>query len=128
MATETRYEIIKGKVTKSYNSPQGTSFKIELTSEKPIEFLNDAYAEIKNDRFLPNILTNEKVNEISIHSKFAIPTNLVDGEREYEIDAETVGEGSVVRVKLKGTGKGIYPVAIIVTELVEKEPYNPFDF
>ena len=129
MAKETTYVVVNGKVLKSFSNNEGTSFKLELLSEKPIDFIKSAYSEIKNDRFLPEILTNEKCNSISFHSKFRIDTQYVDSNGvAYEIEENTIGEGSKVRVKLKGNGKGIYPVAIIVEELVEKEPYNPFDF
>lgn len=125
MAKETTYEVVKGKVLKSFSNTEGTSFKIELLSEKPTDFIKCAYSEVKSDRFLPEILTNEKCNNISIHSKFEIPTKTDDNEK---LDASSIGENSVIRVKLKTNGNGLYPVAIIVEELVEKEPYNPFDF
>lgn len=125
MAKETTYEVVKGKVLKSFNNNEGTSFKLELLSEKPVDFIQRSYSEVKNERFLPEILTNEKCNSISFHSKFEIPT--VSSENE-KLNASSIGENSVIRVKLKTNGNGIYPVAIIVEELVEKEPYNPFDF
>ena len=125
MAKETTYEVVKGKVLKSFSNNDGTSFKLELLSEKPADFIKLAYSEVKCDRFLPEILTNEKCNTISFHSKFEIPTKTDDNEK---LDASSIGENSVIRVKLKTNGNGIYPVAIIVEELVEKEPYNPFDF
>ena len=125
MAKETTYEVVKGKVLKSFSNNEGTSFKLELLSEKPSDFIKCAYSEVKSDRFLPEILTNENCNNISFHSKFEIPT--VSSEKE-KIDASSIGENSVIRVKLKTNGNGMYPVAIIVEELVEKEPYNPFDF
>lgn len=125
MAKETTYEVVKGKVLKSFSNNEGSSFKLELLSEKPTDFIKCAYSEVKSDRFLPEILTNDKCNNISIHSKFEIPTKTDDNEK---LDASTIGENSVIRVKLKTNGNGMYPVAIIVEELVEKEPYNPFDF
>ena len=125
MAKETTYEVVKGKVLKSFSNNEGTSFKIELLSEKPTDFIKCAYSEVKSDRFLPEIVTNEKCNSISFHSKFEIPTKTDDNEK---LDASSIGENSVIRVKLKTNGNGMYPVAIIVEELVEKEPYNPFDF
>ena len=125
MAKETRYEVVKGTVLKSFSNNEGSSFKIDLTSEKPIDFIKFAYSDVKNDRFLPEILTTENCNELSFHSKFSIPTKVENGDN---IDADTIGEGSVLRVKLKSNGNGIYPVAIMVEILVEKEPYNPFDF
>ena len=125
MAKETMYEVVKGKVLKSFSNNEGTSFKLELLSEKPTDFIKLAYSEVKSDRFLPEILTNETCNNISIHSKFEIPTKTDDNEK---LDASFIGENSVIRVKLKTNGNGMYPVAIIVEELVEKEPYNPFDF
>ena len=125
MAKETRYEVVKGTVLKSFSNNEGSSFKIDLTSEKPIDFIKLAYSDVKNDRFLPEILTTENCNELSFHSKFSIPTKVENGDN---IDADTIGEGSVLRVKLKSNGNGIYPVAIMVEILVEKEPYNPFDF
>ena len=125
MTKETTYEVVKGKVLKSFSNNEGTSFKIELLSEKPANFIKCAYSEVKSDRFLPEILTNEKCNSISFHSKFEIPAKMVDNEK---LDASSIGENSVIRVKLKTNGNGMYPVAIIVEELVEKEPYNPFDF
>ena len=125
MAKETTYEVVKGKVLKSFSNNEGTSFKLELLSEKPTDFIKCAYSEVKSDRFLPEILTNEKCNNISFHSKFEIPTVSSDNEK---LDASSIGENSVIRVKLKTNGNGLYPVAIIVEELVEKEPYNPFDF
>ena len=125
MAKETTYEVVKGKVLKSFSNDDGTSFKLELLSEKPTDFIKSAYSEVKSDRFLPEILTNERCNNISFHSKFEIPTKSSDNEK---MDASYIGENSVIRVKLKSSGNGMYPVAIIVEELVEKEPYNPFDF
>ena len=125
MAKETTYEVVKGKVLKSFSNNEGTSFKLELLSKKPADFIKFAYSEVKSDRFLPEILTNEKCNSISFHSKFEIPTVSCDNEK---LDASSIGENSVIRVKLKTNGNGMYPVAIIVEELVEKEPYNPFDF
>ena len=125
MAKETTYEVVKGKVLKSFSNNEGTSFKLELLSEKPMSFIEDAYSEVKSERFLPEILTNEKCNSISFHSKFEIPTVSSDNEK---LNASSIGENSVIRVKLKTNGNGLYPVAIIVEELVEKEPYNPFDF
>ena len=125
MAKETTYEVVKGKVLKSFSNNEGTSFKLELLSEKPTDFIKCAYSEVKSDRFLPEILTNEACNNISFHSKFEIPTVSSDNEK---LDASSIGENSVIRVKLKTNGNGMYPVAIIVEELVEKEPYNPFDF
>ena len=125
MAKETTYEVVKGKVLKSFSNNDGTSFKLELLSEKPTDFIKSAYSEVKSDRFLPEILTNERCNNISFHSKFEIPTKSSDNEK---MDASSIGENSVIRVKLKSNGNGIYPVAIIVEELVEKEPYNPFNF
>ena len=125
MAKETTYEVVKGKVLKSFSNNEGTSFKLELLSEKPTDFIKCAYSEVKSDRFLPEILTNETCNNISFHSKFEIPTLSGDNEK---LDASSIGENSVIRVKLKTNGNGLYPVAIIVEELVEKEPYNPFDF
>ena len=125
MAKETTYEVVKGKVLKSFSNTEGTSFKLELLSEKPTDFIKLAYSEVKSDRFLPEILTNEMCNNISIHSKFEIPTKTDDNET---LSASSIGENSVIRVKLKTNGNGMYPVAIIVEELVEKEPYNPFDF
>ena len=125
MAKETTNEVVKGKVLKSFSNNEGSSFKLELLSEKPTDFIKCAYSEVKSDRFLPEILTNDKCNNISIHSKFEIPTKTDDNEK---LDASTIGENSVIRVKLKTNGNGMYPVAIIVEELVEKEPYNPFDF
>ena len=125
MAKETTYEVVKGKVLKSFSNNEGTSFKLELLSEKHTDFIKCAYSEVKSDRFLPEILTNEKCNSISFHSKFEIPTKTDDNEK---LDASSIGENSVIRVKLKTNGNGLYPVAIIVEELVEKEPYNPFDF
>ena len=125
MAKETTYEVVNGKVLKSFSNNEGISFKIELLSEKPMSFIEDAYSEVKSDRFLPEILTTEKCYNISFHSKFSIPTIM---ENKDKIDASSIDEGSVIRVKLKTKGKGMYPVAIIVKELVEKEPYNPFDF
>lgn len=125
MAKETTYEVVKGKVFKSFSNNEGTSFKLELLSEKPADFIKCAYSEVKSDRFLPEILTDEKCNFLSFHSKFEIPTKSSDNEK---LDASSIGENSVIRVKLKTNGNGMYPVAIIVEELVEKEPYNPFDF
>ena len=125
MAKETTYEVVKGKVLKSFSNNDGTSFKLELLSEKPTDFIKCAYSEVKSDRFLPEILTNEICNNLSFHSKFEIPTVSSDNEK---LDASSIGENSVIRVKLKTNGNGMYPVAIIVEELVEKEPYNPFDF
>ena len=125
MAKETTYEVVNGKVLKSFSNNEGISFKIELLSEKPMSFIEDAYSEVKSDRFLPEILTNEKCYNISFHTKFSIPTIM---ENKDKIDASSIDEGSVIRVKLKTKGKGMYPVAIIVKELVEKEPFNPFDF
>ena len=125
MSKETKYEVVNGKVLKSFSNNEGTSFKIELLSDKPMSFIKDAYSEVKSDRFLPEILTNEKCYNISFHSKFSIPTIM---ENQDKIDSSKIGEGSIIRVKLKTNGTGIYPVAIIVKELVEKEPYNPFDF
>ena len=125
MAKETKYEVVNGKVLKSFSNNEGTSFKIELLSEKPTDFIKCAYSEVKSDRFLPEILTNEECNNISFHSKFEIPTVSSDNEK---LNASSIGENSVIRVKLKTNGNGMYPVAIIVEELVEKEPYNPFDF
>lgn len=125
MLKETTYEVVKGKVLKSFSNNEGTSFKLELLSKKPAVFLACAYSEVKSDRFLPEILTNEKCNIISFHSKFEIPTVSSDNEK---LNASSIGENSVIRVKLKTNGNGMYPVAIIVEELVEKEPYNPFDF
>lgn len=124
MAKETRYEVVKGKVVKAFSNNEGSSFKIELTSEKPMDFLKYAYSEVKSDRFLPEILTKEDCKELSFHSKFSIPSQF---SRE-NIDAGTIGEGSIITVKLKSNGNGMYPVAIIVDVHVEKEPYNPFDF
>lgn len=126
MAKEATYEVVKGKVLKSFSNDEGTSFKLELLSEKPTDFIKCAYSEVKSKRFLPEILTNEKCNSISFHSKFEIPS--VQRDNEKKIDASYIGENSVISVKLKTKGNGIYPVAIIVDELVEKEPYNPFDF
>ena len=121
----TKYRaVVKGKVASSFFSTEGSSFKIELSSEKPLEFLKESYSDITSERFIPEIITKEDVKTISFHSKFEIPTSY-NGEA---FPTEKIGEGSKIRVKLKGTGKGIYPVAIIVEELVEKEPYNPFDF
>lgn len=125
MAKETTYEVVKGKVLKSFSNNEETSFKVELLSDKPTDFIKCAYSEVKSDRFLPEILTNENCNYISFHSKFEIPTVSIDNKK---ITASSIGENSVIRVKLKTTGNGMYPVAIIVEELVEKEPYNPFDF
>ena len=125
MAKETTYEVVKGKVLKSFSNNEVTSFKLELLSEKPVDFIKCAYSEVKSDRFLPEILTNETCNNISIHSKFEIPAKTDDNEK---LSASSIGENSVIRVKLKTNGNGMYPVAIIVEELVEKEPYNPFDF
>ena len=125
MAKETTYEVVKGKVLKSFSNNDGTSFKVDLLSEKPTDFIKCAYSEVRSERFLPEILTNEKCNNISFHSKFEIPT--VSGDNK-KLNASSIGENSVIRVKLKTTGNGMYPVAIIVEELVEKEPYNPFDF
>lgn len=125
MAKETMYEAVKGKVLKSFSNNEVTSFKLELLSEKPYDFIKCAYSEVKSDRFLPEILTNENCNNISFHSKFEIPTVSSDNEK---LDASSIGENSIIRVNLKTNGNGIYPVAIIVEELVEKEPYNPFDF
>lgn len=125
MAKETRYEVVKGTVVKSFNNNEGSSFKIDLTTDKPMDFIKFAYSDVKNDRFLPEILTTENCNELSFHSKFSIPTKVENGDN---IDVVTIGEGSSIRVKLKSNGNGMYPVAIIVNELVEKEPYNPFDF
>ena len=125
MAKETTYEVVKGKVLKTFSNNDGTSFKLELLSDKPTDFIKCAYSEVKSKRFLPEILTNEKCNNISFHSKFEIPTLSSENEK---IDASSIGENSVIRVKLKTNGNGLYPVAIIVEELVEKEPYNPFDF
>ena len=125
MAKETTYEVVKGKVLKSFTNKKGTSFKLELLSEKPTDFIKCAYSEVKSVRFLPEILGNEKCNSISIHSKFEIPTKT---DADEELDASSIGENSIIRVKLKTNGNGLYPVAIIVEELVEKEPYNPFDF
>lgn len=118
------YEV-KGKVLKSFSNNEGTSFKLELLSEKPTDFIKCAYSEVKSYRFLPEILKNEKCNNISFHSKFEIPTVSSDNEK---LNASSIGENSIIRVKLKTNGNGMYPVAIIVEELVEKEPYNPFDF
>ena len=125
MAKETTYEVVKGKVLKSFSNNKGTSFKLDLLSEKPTDFIKCAYSEVKNERFLPEILTNEKCNSISFHSKFEIPTV---SSYNKKLDASSIGENSIIRVKLKTNGNGMYPVAIIVEELVEKEPYNPFDF
>ena len=125
MAKETTYEVVKGKVLKSFSNNEGTSFKLELLSDKPTDFIKCAYSEVKSDRFLPEILTNEKCNSISFHSKFEIPTK---SDADEKLDASSIGENSVIRVKLKTNCNGMYPVAIIVEELVEKEPYNPFDF
>ena len=129
MAKETKYEVVKGNVVKAFSNNECSSFKIELTSEKPIDFIKFAYSNVKNDRFLPEILTKEDCNELSFHSKFTIHTCVIEnnGVRS-EIDSSTVGEGSTIRVNLKSNGNGMYPVAIIVEELVEKEPYNPFNF
>lgn len=129
MAKETRYEVVKGNVVKAFSNNEGSSFKIELTSEKPMDFIKFAYSDVKNERFLPEILTKEDCNELSFHSKFPIPTCVIEnnGVRS-EIDSSTVGEGSSIQVKLKSNGNGLYPVAIIVSNLVEKEPYDPFDF
>ena len=129
MAKETKYEVVKGNVVKAFSNTEGSSFKIDLTSEKPMDFIKFAYSDVKNDRFLPEILTKEDCNELSFHSKFIIPTCVVENNGvRVEIDSNTIGEGSSISVKLKSTGNGMYPVAIIVEELVEKEPYNPFDF
>ena len=125
MAKETIYEVVKGKVIKSFSNNEGSSFKLELLSEKPTDFIKFAYSEVKSDRFLPEILTKEECNNLSFHSKFEIPTVSSDNEK---LDASSIGENSVIRVKLKTNGNGMYPVAIIVEELVKKEPYNPFDF
>ena len=125
MAKETTYEVVKGKVLKSFSNNEGTSFKLELLSEKPTDFIKCAYSEVKSDRFLPEILTNETCNNISFHSIFEIPTVSSDNEK---LNASSIGENSIIRVKLKTNGNGMYPVAIIVEDLVEKEPYNPFDF
>lgn len=125
MAKETRYEVVTGKVVKAFSNNEGSLFKIDLTSEKNIDFIKFAYSDVKNDRFLPEILTKEDCNELSFHSKFSIPAKVENGDK---IDDVTIGEGSVIRVKLKSTGNGMYPVAIMVEKLVEKEPYNPFDF
>ena len=125
MAKETTYEVVKGKVLKSFSNNEGTSFKLELLSDNHTDFIKCAYSEVKSKRFLPEILTNDKCNTISFHSKFEIPTKTDDDEK---LDASSIGENSVIRVKLKTNGNGLYPVAIIVEELVEKEPYNPFDF
>ena len=125
MAKETTYEVVKGKVLKSFSNNKGTSFKLDLLSEKPTDFIKCAYSEVKSERFLPEIVTNEKCNSISFHSKFEIPTVLSNKEK---LDASSIGENSIIRVKLKTNGNGVYPVAIIVEELVEKEPYNPFNF
>ena len=125
MAKETRYEVVRGKVVKVFSNNEGSSFKVELASEKPMDFLKYAYSEVKNERFLPEILTKEVCNELSFHSKFSIPTKVKDGDN---IDGGTIGEGSIISVKLKSNCNGMYPVAILVYELVEKEPYNPFDF
>ena len=125
MAKETTYEVVNGKVLKSFSNNEGISFKIELLSEKPMSFIEDAYSEVKSDRFLPEILTNEKCYNISFHSKFSIPTIM---ENQDKIDASKIGEGSIIRVKLKTNGNEIYPVAIIIKKINKKEPYNPFDF
>ena len=125
MSKETTYEVVRGKVLKSFSNNEGTSFKLELISEKPTDFIKCAYSEVKSKRFLPEILTNEQCNDISFHSKFEIPTKTNYDEK---LDASSIGENSIIRVKLKTNGNGMYPVAIIVEELVEKEPYNPFDF
>ena len=125
MAKETKYEVVKGKVLKSFSNNDGTSFKLELLSDKPSDFIKCAYSEVKSKRFLPEILSNEQCNNISFHSKFEIPTVSSDNEK---LNVSSIGENSVIRVKLKTNGNGLYPVAIIVEELVEKEPYNPFDF
>ena len=125
MAKEKTYEVVKGKVLKSFSNNEGTSFKLELLSEKPSDFIKFAYSEVKSERFLPEIVTNEKCNSISFHSKFEIPTVSSDKKK---IEASSIGENSVIRVKLKTNGNGMYPVAIIVEELVYKEPYNPFNF
>ena len=125
MAKETTYEVVKGKVLKSFSNNEGTSFKIELLSDKPSDFIKCAYSEVKSKRFLPEIATNEKCNSISFHSKVEIPTK---SDADEKIDASSIGENSIIRLKLKTNGNGMYPVAIIVEELVEKEPYNPFDF
>ena len=125
MAKETTYKVVKGKVLKSFSNNEGSSFKLELLSEKPTDFIKFAYSEVKSDRFLPEILTKEECNNLSFHSKFEIPTVSSDNEK---LDASSIGENSVIRVKLKTNGNGMYPVAIIVEELVKKEPYNPFDF
>lgn len=125
MAKETKYEVVTGNVVKAFSNNEGSSFKIDLTSEKPMDFIKFAYSDVKNDRFLPEILTTENCNELSFHSKFSIPTKVENGN---DIDASTIGEGSSIRVKLKSNGNGMYPVAIMVENLVEKEPYNPFDF
>lgn len=125
MAKETRYEVVKGNVLKAFSNNEGSSFKINLTSEKPMDFIKFAYSDVKNDRFLPEILEKDDCNELSFHSKFSIPAKIENGEN---IDSGTIGEGSSISVKLKSNGRGMYPVAIIVKKLVEKEPYNPFDF
>lgn len=125
MAKEIIYEVVKGNVVKAFSNNDGSSFKIELTSEKPMDFIKFAYSDVKNDRFLPEILTKDDCNYLSFHSKFPIPAKVENGDN---IDVDTIGEGSSISVKLKSNGNGMYPVAIIVNELVEKEPYNPFDF
>ena len=125
MAKEKRYEVVRGNVVKAFSNNEGISFKIDLTSEKPMDFVKFAYSDVKSDRFLPEILTKEDCKELSFHSKFPIPTMVENGDN---IDAGAIGEGSSISVRLKSTGNGMYPVAILVYELVEKEPYNPFDF
>lgn len=125
MAKETRYEVVKGNVVKAFSNNEGSSFKIDLTSEKPMDFIKFAYSDVKNDRFLPEIMTKDDCNELSFHSKFSIPSKIENGDK---IEAGTIGEGSSISVKLKSNGNGMYPVAIIVKNLVEKEPYDPFDF
>lgn len=129
MAKETRYEVVTGNVVKAFSNNEGSSFKIELTSEKPMDFIKFAYSDVKNDRFLPEIMTKDDCNELSFHSKFTIPACIVNNNGvRLEIDSSTIGEGSSISVKLKSNGNGMYPVAIIVKNLIEKEPYDPFDF
>ena len=122
MAKETNYCVVEGIVVGSFFNSEGSSFKIELTTEKPTEFIKDSYSNIA-ERFLPEILTKD-TNTLSFHSRFSIPTLY----NETVLSTDKIGVGSKIKVKLKGKGNGMYPVAIIVNELVETDQFNPFDF
>lgn len=76
------------------------------------------------DKYCPHAI-KEKKEYFTVKTSFDIPCGDYSRKRQYDI--EEVGLGSKVRLACRLKDNAIYPISMVVDQLVEFDPFNYFD-